>query len=58
MVSGLLVSVAFPARSAKKGKYETIEASAMGTGTQMGQVISISVEIYDFSTPEDRQGFS
>jgi hypothetical protein len=36
-------------------KSETIEASAMGTGTQMGQVIGVTLEIYDFSTPEDRQ---
>lgn len=57
MASGLLVSAVFPAFSQKpkKVKNETIEASAMGTGTQMGQVISISVEIYDYSTPEDKQ---
>jgi hypothetical protein len=36
-------------------KTETIEATAMGTGTQMGQVINVSLEIYDFSTPQDRQ---
>lgn len=36
-------------------KPETIEASAFGTGTQVGQVIGVSLEIYDFSTPEDRQ---
>jgi hypothetical protein len=45
----------FPAFSAKGSKNETIGATAMGTGNQMGQVISISVEIYDYSTPEDRQ---
>jgi hypothetical protein len=27
----------------------------MGTGNQMGQNIGISVEIYDFSSPEERQ---
>jgi hypothetical protein len=36
-------------------KSETIEASAMGTGTQMGQEIGVTLEIYEFSTPEDRQ---
>jgi hypothetical protein len=36
-------------------KAETIDAQAMGTGTQLGQNIGISVIIYDFSTPEDRQ---
>ncbi|HKN74442.1 MAG TPA: hypothetical protein VJW94_04630 [Candidatus Acidoferrum sp.] len=55
MVSGILLSAVFPAFSDKKVKNETIEASAMGTGTQMGQVISISMEIYDYSTPADKQ---
>jgi hypothetical protein len=27
----------------------------MGTGNQMGQTIGISVEIYDYSTPDERQ---
>jgi hypothetical protein len=36
-------------------KSETIDAQAMGTGTQLGQDIGISVIIYDFSTPADRQ---
>jgi hypothetical protein len=55
LVIGLLILAAFPALSAKRVKDETIEATAMGTGTQMGQTIGISVEIYDYSTPEDRQ---
>jgi hypothetical protein len=54
-VSGLLVLAVFPALSAKRVKDETIEATAMGTGTQMGQMIGISVEIYEYSTPEDKQ---
>jgi hypothetical protein len=54
LVSGLIALAVFPALSARV-KDETIEASAMGTGTQMGQMIGISVEIYDFSTPADRQ---
>jgi len=41
--------------SADRVKPETIGATAMGTGTQLGQVISITVIIYEFSTPEDRQ---
>lgn len=36
-------------------KPETIEASAMGTGTQLGQVIEVRLVIYEFSTMEDRQ---
>lgn len=55
LVSGLLVLAALPAISAKKVKDETIEATATGTGTQLGQIIGISVEIYEYSTPEERQ---
>jgi hypothetical protein len=36
-------------------KVGTIDASAMGTGTQMGKVVNIKVTIYEFSTPEDRE---
>src|SRR5580704_14101148 len=55
VVFGLLVLAVFPAFSDKKVKNETIEASAMGTGSQAGQVISVSMEIYEYSTPEDKQ---
>jgi hypothetical protein len=34
---------------------ETIEASAMGTGTQLGAVIGVTLNIYDFSAPTDKQ---
>jgi hypothetical protein len=37
-----------------RDKYETIEAQAFGTGTQMGQNIGITLNIYEFSTPADR----
>jgi len=36
-------------------KYETIDAQAFGTGTQMGQNIGVTIIIYDFSTAADRQ---
>jgi hypothetical protein len=39
----------------KKLKNETIEATAMGTGTQLGAMVNVSLEIYKYSTPEDRQ---
>lgn len=55
LVTGLLIAGVAPAFSEKRPKSETIEASAMGTGTQLGRVIGISVEIYEYSTPEDRQ---
>jgi len=54
-ISGLLLLAVFPALSAKKVKDETIEATAMGSDSQMGQNTGISVEIYEYSTPEDRQ---
>jgi len=41
--------------SAFAQKPETIEASAMGTGTQLGQVFEVRLVINEFSTMEDRQ---
>jgi hypothetical protein len=54
MLTGLLALGSTLAFS-RGPKAETLEASAMGTGTQMGAVIGVSLEIYEFSTPEDRQ---
>lgn len=51
----LLAAGALPFLSRDRGKYETIEATAMGTGTQLGAVINVSLEIYEFSTEQDRQ---
>jgi hypothetical protein len=36
-------------------KYETIEASAMGTDTQVGQMVNVTLNIYEYSTEDDRQ---
>jgi hypothetical protein len=36
-------------------KAETIEATAMGTGTQLGQNVEIRLIINDYSTMEERQ---
>jgi hypothetical protein len=38
-----------------RDKDETIDATAFGTSTQMGQNFGITVIIYEFSTPADRQ---
>src|ERR1700751_541320 len=38
-----------------RDKYETIEAQAMGTGTQMGANIGVTLNIYEFSSPADKQ---
>jgi hypothetical protein len=53
-LAGLLI-VASSLAFSRGPKPETIEASAMGTGSQMGQSIGVTLDIYDFSTPEDRQ---
>ncbi len=55
MLVALLTVGSLPFFSRDRVKNETIEASAMGTSTQLGEVVGVSVEIYDFSTPEDRQ---
>jgi len=38
-----------------RDKYETIDATAYGTSTQLGRNIGVTVIIYEWSTPEDRQ---
>lgn len=50
----VLLSIAASVGLARE-KYETIEAQAFGTGTQMGQNIGIRVTIYEFSPPESKQ---
>jgi hypothetical protein len=55
MVVALLTVGSLPFFSRDHVKNETIEASAMGTSTQLGEIVGVSVEIYEFSTPEDRQ---
>lgn len=49
---GLLLAASSPVFS--RDKYETIEAQAMGTGTQLGENIGVTLNIYEFSTPADR----
>jgi hypothetical protein len=51
----LLLAAAIPAISADDRKTETIDATAMGTSTQMGKTVSIKVIINQFSTQADRQ---
>ena len=52
LLIGLLTVGSAPAFSQKA---ETIEATAEGTGTQMGQVVNIRLTINDYSTLEERQ---
>lgn len=51
----LLLLAAVPGGAFERDKPETIEATAMGTSTQMGRVGTIRIIIYEYSTPEDRQ---
>lgn len=50
----LLTVGSLPFFSRDHVKNETIEATAMGTSTQLGQIVGVSMEIYEFSTPDDR----
>ena len=55
LLLALLLAAAIPAFSQDDRKTETIDATAMGTSTQMGKTVSVKVTINQFSTPEDRQ---
>jgi hypothetical protein len=48
-----VVSSSLPGLAREKS--ETIDATAFGTGTQMGQNIGVTLNIYEFSTPADKQ---
>ncbi len=50
----MLLLAATLALSADDRGEEVIDATAMGTSTQMGRVISVKVTIYEFSTDDDR----
>ncbi|HEY6304547.1 MAG TPA: hypothetical protein VIX14_15930 [Terriglobales bacterium] len=54
MLVGLLIFASSLAFS-RGPRSETIEATAFGTGTQLGANIGVTLNIYDFSTPADRQ---
>jgi hypothetical protein len=53
LITGLVVVGSTLAVAANKP--ETIEATAMGTSTQMGSEFGVTVDIYDYSTRADRQ---
>jgi hypothetical protein len=57
VVSGLLLATLLTAARTgfARDKYETIDAQAWGTSTQMGATIGVTLNIYEFSTPADRQ---
>ncbi len=51
----LLLAAAMPAISADDTPRETIDATAMGTSTQLGKTVSVKVTINQYSTEADRQ---
>lgn len=56
LLIGLLTVVSPPTRSQERGvKPETFEAAVFGTGTQLGAVTTVTIIIYEYSKPEDRQ---
>jgi hypothetical protein len=55
LLATLLLTAVTPAMSADEMKPATIDATAMGTSTQLGANVSVKVIINRFSTEEDRQ---
>lgn len=55
LATSVLLLTGIQVWSSDKVKSETIEATAMGTGTQLGQTIGITLNIYEYSTPADKQ---
>ena len=53
LIAGLLIAGSTPGFSANKT--ETIDATAMGTSTQMGSEFSVTLNIDDYSTQADKQ---
>ncbi len=56
LLTTLLLAAVTLALSADDGKVKvgTIDATAMGTSTQLGQIVNVKINIYQFSTEEDR----
>ena len=55
LLTTLLLTAVTLALSADNRKVATIDATAMGTSTQLGKNVAVKVTIYEFSTEEDRQ---
>ena len=53
LLLGLVMTVSLPGMA--REKTETIDATAFGTGTQLGRNIGVTLNIYEFSTPADKQ---
>jgi hypothetical protein len=55
LVLGLLLATVVPTSSQDNGDVETLDAQAMGTSTQLGRNVGIKVNIFRYSTDDDRQ---
>jgi hypothetical protein len=55
LLAALLLTAVTLALSQDARKVGTIDATAMGTSTQLGKTVNVKVTIYEFSTDEDRQ---
>lgn len=55
LLAALLLIAITPAPSQGNGKSATIDATAMGTSTQLGANVSVKIIINRFSTDEERQ---
>ena len=55
LISLLTLSSSFGFAKDKKPQAETIRATAMGTGDQMGQDNNVRLTIFAYSTPQDKQ---
>ena len=51
----LLVGIYSSVDAKTKPKYETINCTAFGQGTQLGQTFSVTIIIQEYSEPSDRQ---
>lgn len=52
LLIGLFLATSLPVFA--RDKNETIDATAFGTGTQLGANIGVTLNIYEFSTPADK----
>jgi hypothetical protein len=55
LVLAVLLGAAVPTSSQDNKGIETLDATAMGTSTQLGHTVGIKVTIYRYSTDDDRQ---
>jgi hypothetical protein len=55
LLLAVLLAVVIPTSSQDNKGVETIDSTAMGTGTQLGHSVGIKVTIFRYSTDDDRQ---